>query len=119
MATNPQQKPDIKEVVFNETTTFSSQFVNGIYGSTALNGIISVSFFRDKILLPDKVYVEIKDNKAIKETKKVGGNYIRRDVFFEAILDVNTGKIIAEWLLNQVAEFEKIKENEPTTNIKS
>jgi hypothetical protein len=112
MANQTPQKPDLREVVFKETESFSTEFINGVFGSVGTTGVINVSFFRDKALLPEKIWVEVKDNKVLRESKRVGGNYTRRDIFFEAIIDTDTAKIIAEWLLSKAAEYEKLTKDE-------
>jgi len=110
------EKPDLREIVFKESEKFSSEFVNGVYGGVGNNGMIAVSFFRDKALLPDKIQVEVKNDKVIRETKRIGGNYTRRDVFFEAILDIPTTKLMVDWFLSRIAEYEKLKNNEQSND---
>jgi hypothetical protein len=109
MANQPPAKPDIRDILFVENEKYSSQYITGVYGGIVNDGIINASFFRDKVDFPTKIQVEVVNNLATKETKKIGGHHITRDIYFEAILDVNTAKVIAEWLINQVAQLEKLK----------
>lgn len=102
-------EPESKEIVFRYNEKFSSDLVTGFIGGFATNGTLSIDFFRDKLTLPSKIEVELKDNKFIKEISVEGGKHINRDILFEAVIDLQTAKALIGWLLDQVSQFESLQ----------
>lgn len=102
----PQSLVVRKEVVLKHNEKFSSDLVTGFIGGFASNGTLAINFFRDKIVLADKMEVEIIDNNSFKEITPLVKNEINRDIFFEAILDVNTTKVFIDWLLKNLISYE-------------
>lgn len=100
------------EVIFRHNEKFSSDLVTGFIGGFSSNGTLAINFFRDKLVLPDKIEVELIDNKFFKETNSHIKNQINRDIFFEAILDVPTTKIFIDWLLKNVISYESSLSNQ-------
>ncbi len=107
--TNDQDQPKTIErqiVTYYQNERYFSEFITGIYGGVATNGTISINFFRDKLVIPDSITIEVDENRVIKEVGKAGGEGVKRDVFFEGIFDLNTSKVLVNWLITKISEYE-------------
>ena len=87
---------------------FKTSLATGVYGGLTSNGMINANFFTDRVILPTHQSLEIDDEGHPKGSPKddKDGDLVR-EVQFGTLMDINTAKIINEWLNTKIDEFEK------------
>lgn len=83
----------------------------GVYGALGNNGLINANFFVDRAVIPISESIEIDESGKIlgSPTPEKDGDAVR-EVQFGLLLDINTAKIVANWLNDRIKEFEdKVK----------
>lgn len=95
-------------IKYQKAYDFKTSFITGVLGGLSNNGLINASFFADRAALPDHQEVEIGENNSILKAKDIKENDIVRDVQFGCYMDINTAKLIKEWLEVRIKEYELI-----------
>lgn len=107
---------EIKEFEINyvKSPDYKNIFATGVYGGATLNGLINMNFFIDTLRIPEKVTLEIKDGKFLSEKpRKLIEVGTTRELAIGVSVDLNTAKIIKDWLGDKISlleiELEKTK----------
>jgi hypothetical protein len=83
---------------------------NGVFGGLGTNGLINVNFFIDRVIIPTSEMLEIDElgNRLNSSIEKDADAV--REIQFGTLLDINTAKLVVEWLSRKISEHDlKVK----------
>jgi hypothetical protein len=93
---------------FQKAYDFKTSFISGIHGGVSSNGLLTASLFTDRAAMPDlSVYTLNDKNEVIKMEDKKDSDVIR-EAQFAIIMDINTTKMLVDWLNGKIVELEKV-----------
>lgn len=82
---------------------------NGVFGGIGTNGLINANFFIDRVILPTSEILEIDESgKRINSVLQKDGDSVR-EIQFGTLMDVNTAKLVVEWLSKKIAEHDLLR----------
>jgi hypothetical protein len=105
------QPPDQQEVTFNY---FKSQFfrvihADGAWGGVSPRGDIHISFYNERIAIPDKSRLRISESgTAVRPEEFESTSAIVREVEVDVVVDLTTAIQLREWLNNKIKTLETI-----------
>jgi hypothetical protein len=95
-------------IKFIKAHDYKTSFITGIYGGMAPNGLINVNFFTDRAILPKSQTIEV-DEKGVAIGLPINNTDadFAREIQFGTIMDVNTARMLVDFLQSKIAEFKK------------
>ena len=115
----PSRKPIIAELDSPASISFDyikSNFfrvvrVDGAYGGIGPKAnTIQMALFSERQAIPKKETYTVKKGRLADLQSKEGRDAIIREVEIEAIVDIDTAKVIREWLDNKIQTLEQIRQ---------
>ncbi len=100
-------KRDVK-IRYLKSFDFKTTLATGVYGGLSPNGLINANFFTDRIVIPESETIKLDETGTqIGPSNEVKNGDIIREIHHGVLIDVNTAKVILNWLQNQIKEHEK------------
>jgi len=100
----PNRKVKIKYI---KAYDFKATLATGVYGGISANGLINANFFVDRVVLPQYQNVEIDENgETIGVPIDEKDADIAREVICSILFDLNSAKVITDWLQSKIKEHE-------------
>jgi len=94
-------------IKYQKTHDYKTSFVTGIHGGLSSNGMITASFLADRHALPEVAILELDEKNNVIRNEDVKGSDMVREVPFGVVMDINTTKLIINWLSLRVKEYEE------------
>lgn len=91
-------------LTYQKSVDYKSSLASGVYGGANSNGIIEINFFLDRFSLPSQEIVPTNV-----EHTMITTSGITREVQCGIFLDINSAKIISQWLKDQLDKLEATK----------
>src|SRR5688572_1446985 len=102
--------PDKKlKIRYLKSYDFKVSLATGVYGGITTNGLINANFFSDRTVIPTSQIVEIDGQGNIISSVEEKDGDVVREVTVGLLMDVNSAKLLVNWLSSKIDEFEKIK----------
>ncbi len=95
------------KITYVKAYDYKTSFVSGVHGGLGSNGLLNVSFFADRPALPDTNIVEINEQNIVTKSEDVKTSDMVRDVQFGLVMDINTTKLVVNWLQSRIKEYEE------------
>ena len=101
-----KRKIDIKYVKSHD---YKASLSTGVYGGITVNGLININFFVDRVIIPSHQEFEVDENGTVLNqiSEKKDGDSLR-EVQYGALLDLNTAKLVVDWLGKKIKEHETL-----------
>lgn len=100
--------PKTIKIKYLKAYDYRSSLATGVYGNVTTNGLINVNFFSDRVVLPDHQLIPIDDQgRQIGKPEDVKDGDAVRDVHFGVLMDIDTAKLVIQWLETKIKEHEK------------
>lgn len=98
-----------KKISFHyiKTNDFKTSMTTGVYGGVTLQGLINISFYLDRAVIPRRIEQEVVGNKLSAGILKEGREGAVREVHSGIIIDTETAKHIIKWLTEKIDFVEK------------
>jgi hypothetical protein len=97
------------KIKFEKTSDFRTALATGVYGGLNANGLININFFCDTFSLPNTQTITVNEvGKQIGNPRDFKDCDIYREIAFAAMMDINTAKIVIEWIQGRIKEYEQI-----------
>ena len=96
------------KIKYVKSNDFKTALATGVYGGLTSTGLINANFFTDRSIIPTHQEIEVDEEGRIHGTPKdTKDGHMVREVQFGTLLDMNTARIIIDWLNTKIDEFEK------------
>lgn len=106
-------KPKTIKFVYSKIPTYRTYNVDGVYGGITHRNKIFIEFFSEKPPLPESTTHELSDKGELgKETKKSKPTTIIREIEAGIYVDIQTAKVIADWLNARLNDYERLIKKE-------
>jgi uncharacterized protein YuzE len=101
----PNKKIEIK---YLRAYDYRASVSTGVYGGITPTGLISANFYIDRIAVPDSEEIEVsEDGKVVGQPVVHTGAHLIREVQHGVLMDLNSARVIVNWLNGKIVELEK------------
>lgn len=107
---NDKVKKDLKEIVVNyiKTKNYRSFYIDGIFGGLTPNGKIYAELFLQRSVTPQTIKYKVESGIMKDEIERTGKEGVVREIEAGVIMDIETAKVLKNWLETKIAEHEKL-----------
>jgi hypothetical protein len=96
------------KIKYQKVHDFKTSFITGVHGGISGNGLLTANFFTDRIALPERQLITVDEkNSPLKVEDELNNDGVR-EVQFSVLMDINTSKLVVEWLNNRISEYEQL-----------
>lgn len=92
------------ETHYVKSSDFRTVLGTGVFGGVTTNGLVNANFFTDRVPLPTKISLSVNETtgEVGDELYREGKNGVIREVQFGVIMDVETARIVRDWLTKNI-----------------
>jgi len=100
--------PKQLDIHYVKTSNYRTFYIDGLFGGLTPNGKIYMETFLQRQPTPQLIQHAINEDGTLgKELKRIGKEGFIREIEAGMVFDLQTAKIMIEWLQSQVKEFEE------------
>jgi hypothetical protein len=97
---------DVVEIHYIKTHSYRTYFADGVFGGLTPTGKLYMEFFLHRAVTPQVIKYKITPEGAIskEEAERIGKTGIVRQIEAGIEMDIETAKVLREWLDNKISE---------------
>lgn len=89
-----------------KSPAFRTIHVDGAIGAPRLGGGLHMALFSERPAIPTGIEFEVEDAQLGKEVARIGRRGLVRELEVDAIMDLKTAKLLADWLTKTIKRAE-------------
>lgn len=99
--------PKTVKVNYLKTSSYRTYYIDGIFGGLTPNGKIYMELFIQRLVTPQLIEYEVKEDGLGKEIERIGKEGIIREIEAGLIMDIEAAKVLRNWIDGKIKKFEE------------